>query len=261
MHHISWIASAFRLRMQARCNCVLKGLTPHQSHRAKLRHSSLHHVRKAVRHCTVANMPRTAIRNGLARDCRNAMGDQVSLFRIWIRVIPGLMLYTSDGLAANLCEHHLKEASVAEGVPLGLLYAVALTETGSGGRLSPYAMNVEGKSALVRSRQEALAVYETAEKQGRRLIDVGCMQINVHYHRRSFNSLEDMFDPRLNIAFAAKFLKSLEQRHGSWTAAVAHYHAGPKNKPAQKRYVCKVLTHLVNAGFGQRTSEAEAYCN
>lgn len=180
---------------------------------------------------------------------------------MWIRVIAGLMLSTSDGVTANLCEHHLKAASVTEGVPLGLLYAVALTETGSGGKLSPYAMNVEGKSLVLASRQEALAVYESARKDGRKLIDVGCMQINVYYHQRSFQSVEDMFDPRLNIAFAAKFLKSLENKHGSWTAAVAHYHAGPKNKPAQKRYVCKVLANLVHAGFGQRTPEAETYCN
>jgi soluble lytic murein transglycosylase-like protein len=42
--------------------------------------------------------------------------------------------------------------------------------------------------------------------------------------------------------------------------AVARYHAGPNNNPAQKRYVCRVITNMVATGFGQWTDEARRFC-
>jgi hypothetical protein len=142
-----------------------------------------------------------------------------------------------------------------------LLYAVALTETGSGGALNPYALNIEGKSFFARSKSEALAAFETANKEKKSLIDLGCMQINYHYHHQNFSTTADMLNPRLNVNYAANFLKRLKQKHGTWTEAVARYHAGPNNKAAQHRYVCKVLTNVVATGFGSWTPESESYCN
>jgi soluble lytic murein transglycosylase-like protein len=183
----------------------------------------------------------------------------------WAFTIAALMLcICSAGSPAQdisaACEPHLVTAAQVEGVPVGLLYAIAMTESGNGGSLSPFAMNVEGKTVLSNSREEALKAFGQAADDGKRLIDVGCMQINAHYHRGSFRSVEDMFEPRQNVIFAAKFLKSLHNKHGTWTAAVSRYHAGPKNKPAQKRYVCRVLTHLVGMHFGNWTPEARAFC-
>ena len=42
--------------------------------------------------------------------------------------------------------------------------------------------------------------------------------------------------------------------------AVARYHAGPNNDPAQKKYVCRVIANMVATGFGQWTPEASAFC-
>jgi Transglycosylase SLT domain len=159
-----------------------------------------------------------------------------------------------------ICEQQIHDTAKKEGIPLGLLYAVALTETGVGGWLSPYALNIEGVSFVAKSRSEALAAFQTAQQDGKMLIDVGCMQINYYYHHTGFAKTEDMFDPKLNISYAAKFLKSLRRRHGSWTEAVARYHAGPKNKVARHRYVCKVMRHLVTTNFGGWTPEADAFC-
>ena len=74
--------------------------------------------------------------------------------------------------------------------------------------------------------------------KGVKLIDLGCMQINHYYHGDKFVSVRAMFDPARNVEYAARFLKELKQREGSWTMAVARYNAGPNNQPAQKRYVC-----------------------
>jgi soluble lytic murein transglycosylase-like protein len=62
-----------------------------------------------------------------------------------------------------------------------------------------------------------------------------------------------MLDPRANVQYAARFLKELRGRQGSWTMAVARYHAGPNNDPAQKRYVCTVIRNMVASGFGNWT--------
>ena len=91
------------------------------------------------------------------------------------------------------------------------------------------------------------------------LIDVGCMQINHHYHADAFASVTEMFDPHKNVDYAAHFLTRLRQREGSWTMAVARYHAGPNNDPAQKRYVCAVIANMVATGFGAMTPNARSF--
>jgi Transglycosylase SLT domain len=158
------------------------------------------------------------------------------------------------------CEQYISSASQAQGVPIGILYAVALTETGSDGKLSPYAMNIEGKSFLAKTQAEAILAFQEARLEDKKLIDLGCMQINHFYHQSRFRSVHDMLDPKENVNYAAKLLKTLRKRHGSWTEAVAYYHAGPKNKIAQHRYVCKVLRNMVASHFGEWTPDAEDYC-
>ncbi len=151
-------------------------------------------------------------------------------------------------------------AAAAEDVPLGVLYAVALTETGKKGKLHPYALNIEGKTVFARTRQEALAEFASARRKGKILIDLGCMQINHHYHGAEFSSVSDMLDPALNVRYAARFLKDLRRREGSWAMAVARYHAGPDNDPAQKRYICSVIRNLVATGFGTWTAASRQFC-
>ena len=60
------------------------------------------------------------------------------------------------------------------------------------------------------------------------------MQINHYFHAEPFASVKAMLDPAANVDYAARFLKELRSREGSWTMAVARYHAGPNNDPAQK---------------------------
>jgi soluble lytic murein transglycosylase-like protein len=69
-----------------------------------------------------------------------------------------------------------------------------------------------------------------------------------------------MFDPARNVAYAAQFLRALRAREKSWTLAVARYHAGPNNNPAQKQYVCAVITNMVATGYGRWTTDAAQFC-
>lgn len=160
----------------------------------------------------------------------------------------------------SICEREMAAAARAYKIPLGVLYAVGLTETGRRNSLSPYALNIEGQPKFPANARAAEAEVLAAKARGKKLIDIGCMQINQHFHGEKFRSVAHMLEPRANVRYAARFLNELHARQGTWTMAVARYHAGPNNDPAQKRYVCKVITNMVASGFGEWTPEASKFC-
>lgn len=178
--------------------------------------------------------------------------------------LPLLVLFTFEfgarALAGASCEPEIARAAARYAIPLAVFYAVGLNETGTKGRLQPFAMNIDGRPVVSASLEEALARFAQAKRAGARLIDVGCMQINHRYHGERFGSLAEMFDPARNVDYAARFLSELKQRERTWTMAVARYNAGPNNDPAQKRYVCAVLTRMVASGFGAWTESARRFC-
>ncbi|MEI8177505.1 transglycosylase SLT domain-containing protein [Aestuariivirga sp.] len=167
---------------------------------------------------------------------------------------------TAAARTNNICEREMISAAVTEGVPLGVLYAVAMTESGRKGMLHPYALNIEGRTVFASSKREALLEFARARDSGKVLIDLGCMQINHHYHGQEFSSVDAMLEPATNVRYAARFLRDLRHREGSWAMAVARYHAGPNNNPAQKRYICAVIRNLVTTGFGGWTPQARQFC-
>lgn len=162
--------------------------------------------------------------------------------------------------SASICERYIASAAARYDIPPAILYAVGLTETGRKGSLYPYALNIEGKSVFPRSAADALIEFNRARDDGKKLIDLGCMQINHHYHGDQFRNPREMLDPAKNVDYAARFLKRLRGEHQTWSMAVARYHAGPNNDPAQKRYICRVIANLVATGFGQWTPQARTFC-
>lgn len=162
--------------------------------------------------------------------------------------------------ASHACEAEILRAAERHHVPAGILYAVGLAETGRKGSLHEFALNIDGRAVFAASALEAEQEFNKARRNGGRLIDLGCMQINHHYHAKEFASLRHMLDPRHNVNYAASFLARLKQRHGTWAKAVARYHAGPDNDPAQKRYICRVIANLAATGFGQWTPQARLFC-
>lgn len=180
----------------------------------------------------------------------------------------GIVLYTFSAIAlawgqvqeANLCEREMTRAAIKYRVPLGILFAVGLTETGGGGSLHAYALNLEGNTVYSFNKEQAIGRFNAARAVGMKLIDVGCMQLNYYFHGEHFSSVAEMLDPHHNVDYAARFLGELKSREGSWTLAVARYNAGKNNNPAQKRYVCRVLDHLVKSGFGAWTTNASVFC-
>ena len=145
-------------------------------------------------------------------------------------------------------------------VPLSVLYAVGMTESGRKGRMSPWAMNIDGVSHASPTLQQGVEAFRRAKRAGARFIDIGCMQINERFHGRNFARIEDVFDPRKNVDYAARFLRDLRAREGNWTSAAARYNAGPGNQPAQRNYVCAVIRSMVASRTGDWTPSARKLC-
>lgn len=134
---------------------------------------------------------------------------------------------TSD--LSLICDEVASEAARRTGVPLSVLKAISLTETGRkrGGafRPWPWTVNMEGKGLWFDSEDEARAYVYKAYKRGARSFDVGCFQINYKWHGEAFRSIDDMFDPLTNALYAARFLKSLHAEQGDWGRAAGAYHS------------------------------------
>lgn len=117
------------------------------------------------------------------------------------------------------------------GLPRGLLQAIALAESGrwdpAEGRSYawPWTVVSGSRSVYHDSREAALRHVRRLQAEGRRNIDVGCMQINLGYHPDAFARLDDAFDPREGASYAAGFLETLKAETGDWAEAVAYYHS------------------------------------
>lgn len=134
-----------------------------------------------------------------------------------------------DERGAALCERAILDGARRGGVPVDVLRAIALSETGRmvGGQLRPWpwAINREGEGHWFRTRDEALAFAKASVAAGRRSFDVGCFQINYNWHGQAFDSLEAMFDQQVAGTYAAQFLRSLHHELGDWSRAAGAYHS------------------------------------
>jgi hypothetical protein len=77
-----------------------------------------------------------------------------------------------------------------------ILYAVALVESAKGTPSNhvtpwPWAINKSGKSIISRSQQEARTILNKTLAEGSRNIDVGLMQINLHWHGHRVGKLSN----------------------------------------------------------------------
>ena len=149
------------------------------------------------------------------------------------------------------CGAAIARAERAARLPAGLLAAVAHTEAGrrdpdSGRAVAwPWTVNNGGDGRYFPSKAAAIAHVEALRAQGRRNIDVGCMQINLMHHPEAFASLEQAFEPSENVGYGADFLARLREETGSWDAAVARYHTADSVRG--QAYRDKVIERLDEA--------------
>jgi hypothetical protein len=148
---------------------------------------------------------------------------------------------------SSLCVEAIRDVEArVRTLPDGLLHAIALTESAyrpEGMRTVvpwPWTINSPKGSFYLASRREAVAKVEELRALGVSNIDVGCMQVNLHYHPDAFRSLDDAFHPPSNVGYAARFLRDLDRDLPTLFDAVGRYHSGT---PWRSRdYASKVFT-------------------
>ena len=126
-------------------------------------------------------------------------------------------------------------------LPPDLIHAIGRVESGrydpATRRVAPWpwTVNANGSGYSFATRTEAVAFVHNLQAHGVRLIDVGCFQVDLFYHPAAFSSLEQAFDPAANADYAGRFLSSLRERTGSWSAAIAGYHSSRSEEGANYR--------------------------
>lgn len=130
-------------------------------------------------------------------------------------------------------------------IPPKIFYAMALTESGTTieGRREqrpwPWTLNIRGRAHFFPRRRAAERALYRALEGGERLIDIGLMQVNWHYHAHRLRSPTVALDPYHNLRIAARILRECQQARRDWWAAVGCYHA-PANATHAARYRARV---------------------
>ena len=152
---------------------------------------------------------------------------------------------------ARQCDAALQAAARETGVPLRLLRAVAPVESGLQSRAGtaslawPWTINTNQHGSYhFRTRDAAERHLEALLKAGIDNVDIGCMQVNWHWHRQAFSSPEAALTPVLNARYAATTLRVFHDRTGSWAKAIGMYHT--RNPELAEAYRCRVARALVS---------------
>ena len=158
----------------------------------------------------------------------------------------------------DLCQRAIAGSTPTVRPPANLLSAIGRVESGrldprdGNVKAWPWSINAEGRGYAFKTKAEAIAAVQ--ELQGRKVasVDVGCMQVNLMYHPSAFASLDEAFDPAVNVRYAAKFLGELYAETKDWNLAAAFYHS--KTPDRALSYQQKVLAQLPGAARMQAAS-------
>ncbi len=153
---------------------------------------------------------------------------------IWLGLLTISLTFSGSAAAtspqiAGICESAARMAAEETGVPLDVLRAISLTETGRHSKGAflpwPWTVNMEGVGKWFDTIVGAQNYVDRHFLKGARSFDIGCFQINYRWHGHAFNSIEDMFDPFTNARYAAEFLTGLHDEFGDWSRAAGAYHS------------------------------------
>jgi hypothetical protein len=133
---------------------------------------------------------------------------------------------------SELCALALRQAEQRYHLPPGLLQAIAKAESGrpitsvTDIRPWPWTIDADGTGLFLDSKAAAIA-WTQDQAPRHQFVDVGCMQVDLHYHPNAFSSIEEAFDPVANVDYAARLLLDLYRggAGGNWDIAVGLYHS------------------------------------
>ncbi|WP_347988599.1 transglycosylase SLT domain-containing protein [Methylomonas sp. AM2-LC] len=127
-----------------------------------------------------------------------------------------------------------------------ILYSVALIESANSGGTTkitpwPWAINKSGKSIQSDTRPQAHAILKKSIAEGNRHIDIGLMQINLHWHGNRVGKPEDLLDPVTNLKIGAGLLaEAIQSSPNDLVMGIGRYHSW-ENIPAAMLYGRRVL--------------------
>ena len=177
-------------------------------------------------------------------------------FQVWLGVCATLCLsMAATGSQArgqfnatrinDRCAALIARAEQRYGIPRRILESISLAESGRYHKPSralvawPWTVNNGGRGKYYATKARAIAAVRRLRAQGRRNIDVGCMQVNLMHHPKAFPNIEAAFDPARNVEYAARYLKQLHNKSNSWVTAISHYHS--QNRRFGHGYMLRVL--------------------
>ena len=134
----------------------------------------------------------------------------------------------------NSCEKTIESIELQTDIPKGLLLGIgkaeAIRKINNKYIIWPWTINHAGKSMFFDTKKQMRNYVSKNLKKNDFNIDVGCMQINIKWHKNNFKKIVDMFEVGPNISYAASFLLQLKKKHGSWDKAIKHYHSSDPKK-------------------------------
>ena len=172
---------------------------------------------------------------------------------------PGALAEAAPGPreSTGLCEAAAETAAAETGVPGDLLRAIMLVESGrirNGIRQGwPWAVNVGGQGTWYPDAMSARQAIDAVPADGALHVDIGCFQLNRHWHGRHFADTRAMLDPAANARHAARFLAALHDEFGTWQAAAAAYHS--RNPDRAAAYAARLAAYWPAAHAGDRPPE------
>ena len=159
---------------------------------------------------------------------RISQGSMVGLLGLLV------LLFATPAQALDdsaICGIETARQETALSIPNQLLHAIALVESGrwdSDRRASfawPWTVMAEGQGRFLPSKADAIMEVRKLQARGVKNIDVGCMQVNLQAHPDAFATLDDAFNPTINVAYAARFLVGLQSSTQNWATSAAYYHS------------------------------------
>ena len=176
------------------------------------------------------------------------------------------IIFSYSGFAFSLnipdCEFLANVEEEKKDLPDGILSSISRVEAGRIGldgnkKGWPWTINHSGEGLFFESKGDAIKYVNENLSRGDLNLDVGCMQISIKWHSVHFNSLEEMFDPEINIAYASQFLRNLYATHGDWEIAIKHYHSA--NPQKNIKYLKKVLAVWSQNKNSQKSNDVKLY--
>ena len=180
---------------------------------------------------------------------RNFVSKNFMFFLILLMLLQPVQVKAAQHLANDsyVCMQATQKFEKQYNIKKHLLTTISSVETGRWNEDAqqslawPWTINAQGKGQFFKTKAEAVRAIKKLQAQGVKSIDVGCMQINLSYHGKAFDSIEDALDPQKNVEYAAQFLTKLYNNNDKdWLKAAMAYHSSTPRKAL--RYKKKIVS-------------------